>query len=67
MFLDKEGPVFCEVIINDNYVFSPKLAALKQADGTIISSSLENLSPFLDPQELADIMKISDDRSEIQK
>ena len=65
--LDKEGPVFCEVIINDNYVFSPKLAALKQADGTIISSSLENLSPFLDPQELADIMKISDDRSEIQK
>lgn len=50
--LAEKGPVFCEVILDPSYSFSPKLASKQLADGRIISSSLEDMAPFLSEKEL---------------
>ena len=39
-------------MIKHNYDFSPKLSAKKLADGTMVSPSLEDMSPFLSKDEL---------------
>ncbi|MDD5449037.1 MAG: thiamine pyrophosphate-binding protein [Candidatus Omnitrophica bacterium] len=39
--------LICEVILNKDYVFAPKLSSEKMADGRIISRPLEDLSPLL--------------------
>jgi len=36
--------------------FAPKLASRKLADGTMVSASLEDMSPFLPPEELQENM-----------
>lgn len=46
-----DGPLICEVILSDDYVFAPKLSSEKKADGRIISKPLEDLYPFLDRDE----------------
>ena len=46
--LQTPGPVVCELECTSNYTFAPKLSARKLADGTMISPSLEDMSPFLD-------------------
>ena len=46
------GPVVCEVIVNSDYSFSPKLSARKLDDGTMVSPSLEDMFPFLSREEL---------------
>ncbi len=45
------GPVICEVMINPNQKFEPKLSSEKLADGKMISKPLEDMSPFLDREE----------------
>jgi len=52
VFLDAKGPAICEVIVDSNQNFSPKLSAKQLPDGTIISPSLEDMSPFLSKDEL---------------
>ena len=49
--LSFEGSVMCEVVLCD-YIFAPKLSSEKKPDGRIISKPLEDLSPFLDRNEL---------------
>ncbi|MDD3594278.1 MAG: thiamine pyrophosphate-binding protein [Candidatus Gastranaerophilales bacterium] len=49
--LDCNEPVVCEVMVENNYSFSPKLSAKKLEDGTMISPSLEDMFPFLDREE----------------
>lgn len=44
-------PILCEVIVNPDYIFSPKLSARKLPDGTMISPTLEDMFPFLDRDE----------------
>ena len=44
-------PVICEVMVEKEYAFSPKLSAKKLDDGTMISPSLEDMFPFLDRDE----------------
>ena len=44
-------PVLCEVVVNPDYTFSPKLSARKLPDGTMISPTLEDMFPFLDRDE----------------
>jgi len=48
---DVTSPVICEIILDNEYVFSPKLSAEKLSDGTIIAKSLEDLSPLLEREE----------------
>lgn len=49
--LNYDGPVLCEVILESDYIFLPKLSSKKLEDGTMISPSLEDMYPFLDRKE----------------
>ena len=42
-----------EIVIDPNQGFSPKLSSRKLNDGTMVSPSLHDMSPFLDEDELA--------------
>ncbi len=56
--LNKIGPVICEIFIDENQIFAPKLGAKQHPDGRINSPPLEDLSPFLSRDELKDNMII---------
>lgn len=45
--LAAEGPVICELVVDENVAFAPKLGARQHPDGRITSPALEDLSPFL--------------------
>lgn len=52
------GPAICEVIVDENIGFSPKLASKILPDGKIVSPALEDLSPFLSRVEMENNMFI---------
>jgi acetolactate synthase I/II/III large subunit len=52
------GPVMCEIILDENVPFAPKLGAKQHPDGRITSPALEDLSPFLPREVLRENMKI---------
>jgi len=56
--LATKGPVICELIIDENQSFEPKLGAKQHPDGRITSPALEDLSPFLSRKDLLDNMII---------
>jgi acetolactate synthase-1/2/3 large subunit len=49
--LKQKGPVLCEVILSNNYIFSPKVSSEKLPDGSMKSKPLEDMFPFLDRTE----------------
>ena len=49
--LAEPGPCVCEIMIDENVSFAPKLGAKQHPDGRITSPPLEDLSPFL-PREV---------------
>lgn len=53
-----DGPVICEIMLDENIVFAPKLTAKQHDDGRITSSPLEDLAPFLSRPELRENMII---------
>ncbi|PPS21996.1 hypothetical protein DJ52_07525 [Brachyspira murdochii] len=48
MVLNTNEAVLCNVIVYDNYIFTPKLLARKLDDGTMVSPSFENMYPFIE-------------------
>lgn len=52
IILKTNGPVFCEVIVDPEQGFEPKLSSRVLEDGTMQSARLEDMAPFLDTQEL---------------
>ena len=46
------GPAVCEVFVDEEQPFAPKLAARQLPNGRIVSPALEDLSPFLPREEL---------------
>lgn len=50
--LVKKGPFVCEVFVDRKQAFEPKAAAKRLPDGTMVSATLENMSPFLSKEEL---------------
>lgn len=46
-------PALFEIICDPDQVFSPKLVAKKLPDGSMLAPSLENMSPFLSDDEMA--------------
>ncbi|TAK27684.1 MAG: thiamine pyrophosphate-binding protein [Myxococcaceae bacterium] len=54
--LDGEGPQMCEVFLDLEQVFAPKLSSRRLDDGRMISSPLEDLAPFLSRDELRENM-----------
>ena len=57
--LAADGPSICEVLIDENVPFAPKLGAKQHPDGRITSPALEDLSPFLDREVLRENMRIA--------
>ena len=50
--LSTEGPSMCEIHLDLNQAFSPKLSSRKLEDGRMVTSSLEDMAPFLSKDEL---------------
>ena len=52
--LSHEGPIVCEVMLDSDYIFAPKLSSEKLPDGRMVSKPLEDMYPFLDRAEFAE-------------
>jgi acetolactate synthase-1/2/3 large subunit len=50
------GPVICEVFMDPQQMFLPKLSLAMRPDGTLVSPPLEDLSPLLPREELGEAM-----------
>ena len=57
--LAHDGPVLCELFVDEHVAFAPKLGARQHPDGRISSPALEDLSPFLPREVLRDNMRIA--------
>ncbi|NIJ20028.1 acetolactate synthase-1/2/3 large subunit [Sphingomonas naasensis] len=57
--LAAEGPVVCEIFVDEHVAFAPKLGAKAHPDGRITSPALEDLSPFLPREVLRANMRIA--------
>lgn len=67
-FAASDGPRVVEVCLRSDEVLSPKCAAIPQADGSMLSMPLEDMSPLLSLEQLKDEMLIPlDDRSLIAR
>lgn len=55
--LAQDAPFVCEVFVDTEQNFEPKVAAKKLPDGTMVSATLENMSPFLPEEELRENMQ----------
>jgi acetolactate synthase-1/2/3 large subunit len=53
-----EGPFLCEVMLDPEQTFEPKLSSRQLPDGRMVSSPLEDLHPFLSREELAENLLI---------
>lgn len=49
--LGVEGPMVCEIMMDENQLLIPRLTSLKRPDGSILSKPLEDLYPFLPRDE----------------
>jgi acetolactate synthase-1/2/3 large subunit len=56
--LNTPGTVFCEVFATPDEVREPRVASKQRSDGSMVSSPLEDLWPFLDRSEFLDNMII---------
>ena len=59
--LSMEGPVICEVIVDPNQNFEPKLSSRVLSDGRIVSSQIDDMFPFLDREEYEKIKKSAEE------
>jgi acetolactate synthase-1/2/3 large subunit len=50
--LSAPGPALCRVCLDPAQEFEPRLKSRQLADGTIVSPSLEDMYPFLEPEEV---------------
>lgn len=50
-FMEQEGPVFCEVVVDPAQNFAPKLSSRVLPDGRIVSPPIDDMFPFLDRAE----------------
>jgi acetolactate synthase-1/2/3 large subunit len=52
------GPAMCEVVLDLEQAFAPKLSSRKLEDGRMISAPLEDMAPFLSREELKENMLV---------
>jgi len=57
--VNREGPALCEVMLDKAQPFAPKLSSRRLEDGSMVTSALEDLAPFLSREELAENMLIA--------
>jgi acetolactate synthase I/II/III large subunit len=63
--LQMAGPVICDVLLDPNQFFEPRVSARQLSDGSIVSSNMEDMSPFLDDNELAENMLVPYNRNKL--
>lgn len=56
--LDTEGPILCEIVLDEKQNFAPKLSSKVLEDGTIVSPEIDDMFPFLDKDEYNEIKKV---------
>jgi acetolactate synthase-1/2/3 large subunit len=56
--LEQPGPFVCDVMLDPDQPFEPRVSSKQLPDGRIVSSNLEDMYPFLDKQELAENMLV---------
>lgn len=56
-FLSQEGPAVLEAIVSKKQFFEPKLGSRKLPDGTMLSPSLEDMSPFIAEEEMNNLLQ----------
>jgi acetolactate synthase-1/2/3 large subunit len=49
--LESEGPIICEVVVDPNQNFEPKLSSKVLPDGKIVSPAIDDMFPFLPKEE----------------
>ncbi len=49
--LNTGGPILCEVVVDPNQNFEPKLSSKVLPDGKMVSSALDDMFPFLSKEE----------------
>jgi acetolactate synthase-1/2/3 large subunit len=57
--LNLRGPVICEVMVSPEQMTAPRVSTKKMPDGSMVSSPMEDLWPFLDREEFKSNMIIS--------
>ncbi|HNE05300.1 MAG TPA: hypothetical protein PLT08_12320, partial [Anaerolineales bacterium] len=50
--LASSGPLVCEVILNPDQPFEPKISSRQLPDGKIVSAPMEDMFPFLPREEM---------------
>ena len=55
--LSYDGPVICDVKIPKWQLIIPRVSSEKKEDGTLVSRNFEDMFPYLNPKELADIIE----------
>ena len=58
--LNTKGPIVCEVFIDLNQQFSPKLTSRRLENGAMQTSALEDMAPFLSREELEENMLVKE-------
>ena len=53
-----EGAFICEIFVSPEQLFEPKSATKRLEDGSLFSPPIEDLAPFLDREELRNLMII---------
>ena len=59
-----DGPVITEVNVSPDQPRIPRTVTMRNPDGTLSSSTLENMYPFLPPEEVEENMRISKVKSQ---
>lgn len=60
--LEQSGPIVCDVLLDPEQPFEPRVSARQLPNGQMISSNLEDMSPFLNDQEFAENMLVPYER-----
>ena len=54
--LDGEGPQLCEIVLDPEQPFSPRVSSKRLPDGRMVTAPLEDMFPFLPREEFRDNM-----------
>jgi acetolactate synthase-1/2/3 large subunit len=50
-FISGTDPAFCEIVVDPQQNFEPKLSSKILPDGAIVSPQIDDMFPFLDKEE----------------
>jgi acetolactate synthase I/II/III large subunit len=65
--LSAPGPALCEVMLDPAQEFEPRVKSRQLPDGTIVSPALEDMYPFLSPEELrANVLQAEPEMAPLQ-